>query len=1025
MIRLLRTTSVEPQTVCVRPRSAAGSFLLLAAVCMASLLMPRAALATVQTSSAGLAQYVQTSITSRSGLPQNSVLSIAQTSDGYMWLATEEGLVRYDGNRTRIYDRRSDPILQDNFVQSLSAAPDGSLWVGTRGGVNHYTHGTFVSHTDNGGRYLGDVLADTRGNVWVASVGGLSSVSRDGQKLLPFAAIPTGTAVRQMALAGDGSLWLATSTGVWHVKDGGAHRHGAVEGLPESEVEVLTAARDGSFWFSTPTELLHWKNGLLSRRSVTTIVPRGRVTALLEDSSGKLWIGLAQDGIATLSGKFTERFTQTNGLPSNDVTALRVDRDNNLWVGFNDGGAVRFHSGLFHTYGDREGLTAKSAWEALSISDGSVWTSTSHGTLNHLFPDGHVDALTAQDGLPTGRVYSMFEDVDGSIWAGNNLGDLIHVQAAHNLTVFHNARHPLDPLRSILRGPGGELFLLYQSRFGLEHFRDGTFTVEPHNIPGLPTVAVRAADTSLWIGTNQGGVSHWNGRLLQVFGPRQGFPSEFVISMATDSQGSVWVGTSPGGLSLLRKDRVTTFTPENGLFDYTVGSVTDDGNGALWMTSNKGIFKVEKSEMIDVAEGKSTAIHSIVYGLPDGLRSAECNYSTNPSASLAHDGKLWFATTEGLVSVHPSASTIRSSQPHAIGEGIVVNGKTMAPQAASTSAGAHDVEFDFAAPDFAAPERLHFRYKLNGFDRDWIESGPRTQAFYTRLPPGSYQLLVEAEDGSGWPDNPATMLLLIPPHFWQTTWFCVAGVLIAVVLCFLLYEARVLALRRGQQNLQEQVIVRTAELQEAMSEARAAHQELQELATRDSMTRLWNRHQILNLLGNEANRAEREGLSLCVLMLDVDHFKSVNDSKGHLAGDRVLQAVANVLIEQTRPYDCAGRYGGEEFVVFLCNCSLGNAVRRANMIRKAIADINTEWNGSPTPVTASFGVALHQSGRTLEAVLQEADEALYRAKQSGRNRVCTLAEIKVEEPSSHDVLPAGPAVFGPTDRRSTPVIMGA
>ncbi len=1022
MTTLLRTKQAQFLTMHLRRRKVSVVFRFAAAFFVAALCLPSAARAAGQSSSTGLSQYVQTSLTSRNGLPQNSVRSIAQSTDGYMWLGTEEGVVRYDGNRTRVYDRRTDPDLQDNYVQSVSAAADGSLWVVTRGGVSHYCHGAFVSHTDNGGRYLGDVLADTHGNVWVGSAGGLFSVSSDRRKLIPFAGIAPGTEIRQLAMAGDGSLWLATSTGVWHLKQGAAHRHGATEGLPESEVQVLTAARDGSLWFATPNELVHWKAGVLSRRSINEFAPHGRVTALLEDGSGKLWIGLAQDGIATLDGNSIERFNRANGLTSNAINVLRVDRDGNLWVGFSDGGAARFHSGLFHTYGDREGLNAKSVWTALTVRDGSVWAVTAHGKLNHLWPDGHVDTLTARDGLPTGELYSMFEDTDGSLWAGNDIGDLVHIVGDHRITIFHNPRHAMDALRCILRGPGGQLYLLYHSRFGLERFEDGRFIVEPHNIPGLPTAAVRASDGSLWIGTSQGGISHWNERLLEVYGQRQGFASEFVFSMATDPQGSVWVGTSPGGLSLLRHGRVTTFTPENGLFDDTVGSVVDDGKGYLWMTSNKGIFKVRKAEMFAVADGSATAVHSIVYGLPDGLRSAECNYSTTPAASLAGDGKLWFATTEGLVSVRPAASTIRSSQPAAVVEKPIVDGKPMGLDTLATSAGAHDVEFDFAAPDFAAPERLRFRYKLRGFDRDWIEAGSRTQAFYTRLPPGYYQLLVEAEDGSGWPDHAASMVLQIPPHFWQTTWFRGAGILLLLLIGYLGYEARVLALRRGQRLLQEQVIVRTAELQEAMREAEAAHQELQELATRDSMTRLWNRRHILDMLRNEANRAEREGLSLSVLMLDVDHFKSVNDSKGHLAGDRVLQAVANVLIEQTRPYDCAGRYGGEEFLVILCNCTLANGVKRADMIRRAIADIRPEWNGTSIPVTASFGVALHQPGKTIEAVLQEADEALYRAKQRGRNQVCTVAGVEVTGteigPKPEGAAQEGRSTRGRTGRRA-------
>ena len=958
-----------------------------------------------------LAQYVPTAITSRNGLPQNSVRSIAQSSDGYVWLATEEGLVRYDGNRTRVFDRRSDPILRDNFIQSIATAPDGSVWVSTRSGISRYAHGSFVSHAPNAGLTLRLVFCDKAGTVWVGTETGLYTMSPDGLTLVQFAGLDPSTGIWQMAVSNDGSVWVATTSGLWHIEHGKAHRYGTAQGLPETEMKSMDVGGDGSVWVATNDELIHWKDRVINRLSMNLIDPHDRVMALLVDEAGSLWVGLRSAGIVIVqAGNRISHYRASDGLPVDTVKTLYKDRDNNLWVGFNGGGAVRFHAGLFTTYGDREGLAERQVWTARTAHDGSVWTAASHMGLNHVMPDGHIDRISRADGLTDGTLYSMFVDNDNSLWTGSDQGDLTHI-VGHRVTVFHNPDHAQDQLRTILRGPDGDLFLLYHTSLGLVRFRDGKFLVEPLNIPGLPVTAASAPDGSLWIATDKGGVTRWNNGVLAMYGPRQGFTSQFPEAIAVDSDGTAWVGSSPDGLARIRGSQVTRYVPENGLYDYTVGSVTDDLHGYLWMTSNKGIYKVRKQELEDVAAGRATSIHSIVYGVPDGMRSAECNYDTTPAASLSPDGRLWFATTEGLVSVLPTSSAARTSRPDAVIEGAVVDGVRSFNEASlQTSIGMHDVEFDFTAPDFAAPERLHFRYKLDGFDRDWNDAGNRNQAFYTRLPPGSYTLLVQAADGSSWPNRSAAMNVVVPPHYWQTLWFRCFALMVMLLCGWGSYEVRTMALRRNQRILQEQVVLRTAELQEAMREAKDAQHELQELATRDSMTRLWNRRHIFTMLSNEANRAERECLSLCVLMLDVDHFKQVNDTRGHLAGDRVLQAVSNVLIEQTRPYDCAGRYGGEEFLVILCNCSLENGMKRADMIRGAIEAASVEWNGAQLGVTASFGVALHVAGNTIEAVLDEADRALYHAKQTGRNRVCspppgsTGAQFAMDAATTRDLL---------------------
>lgn len=937
-----------------------------------------------------LTQYVQTSVTSHNGLPQNSVHTIAQSDDGYLWFGTEEGLVRYDGNRTMVFDRHGNPDLLDNNIVSVCNAEDGSLWAGTPSGVAHFRGGRFVSHTVAQSVTVRGVVCDAQGAVWVGTDRGLYTVSGNGTMLRPVPGTGLGFQVNGMVQGRNGQLWLAMETGLTGIEGGMVRHYGKAEGLPQAPIRAIAAAVDGSLWLAFDSEILHWNGGVLGRLSLSRFPGRPDVTALLEDSSGKLWIGFRHNGLAVVQNGQISRYTGRDVLQSDDVMTLRQDRDGNLWVGFADSGVVGFHAGLFNTVGDREGLSENSTWVALAARDRSIWAGTNNKGLDHLLPDGRVEHVNGSHGLPPGQVGALFEDADGSLWAGSETGDLTHIEG-RRLSVYRNPARANTSLRCILRGPGGDLYLLYHAENGLVRFHNGRFETVAQNVPGQPTFALAAPDGSLWIASSHGGVSHWNGHTLAHFGPAEGLRTPFLTSMLLDRDGALWVGSSTGGLSRIRNGRVARIMPENGLFDYTVGAIVEDDLGYLWMSSNKGIFKVRRQELNDFAEGRTVSVHSIVYGQADGMRSSECNYGSVPSVARGNDGRLWFATTTGLASILPSASQARSSRPAAVLEGGIVDGRPSATiDGIVTGKGAHDVEFDFTAPDFTAPERTHFRFRLDGYDSHWNNVGSRRMAFYNRLPPGQYLFLVQASNGREWPMQSTAVPVILPPLFWQTSWF---GMLMATLLLLSgigVYQIRVLSLRQRSRTLQECVVLRTAELQDAIREAQAAQQALHEQATRDGLTRLWNRRYIFDLLCQESRRAERERLSLCVLMLDVDHFKDVNDTAGHLAGDRVLEDVGKLLAEHTRPYDYAGRYGGEEFLIVLCNCTLEAGLRRAETIREAIASTSIVFNELPIAITGSFGVAVNSAGKSIEAVLQEADQALYRAKQTGRNRVCSV-----------------------------------
>jgi diguanylate cyclase (GGDEF)-like protein len=519
-----------------------------------------------------------------------------------------------------------------------------------------------------------------------------------------------------------------------------------------------------------------------------------------------------------------------------------------------------------------------------------------------------------------------------------------------------------------------------------------------YQVPGLLNTAAIAPDGSYWIGTDHGGLSHiQNGRVISVT-TRDGLLSDFAQAVYVDRDGVVWAGTSPGGLNRIADGRITTYSIDQGLYDLTVGAIVEDNQGYLWMTCNRGIYKVSRKELNDYASGRVHRIHSSVYTTADGLRSAECNFAGNPAVWKGAGGNLWFVTTAGVVTVDPEHSGVRVTSPSAVIEEVHFRGKLL-PFDRGITAGPDtgDLDIQFTAPDFTAPDRVRFHYRLIGFDADWIDAGDRREAIYTKLPPGHYLFEVQAGGAGviGSSSKTAQMQIRITPHLWQTGWFRILCGLTVMLVCFISYRMRVQYLVEHAALLELRVDERTAELQVAIQAAEEAKRALRDQAMRDGLTGLWNRSAILEMLGGELDRADRDNLPLCVLMVDVDHFKQINDSSGHIAGDRVLEAIAQCIMQHIRGYDLAGRYGGEEFLVVLPGCSVEVGRVRANELRRRIAEVSGLADSGPLQITCSVGLANHRSGATVEDMVRAADEALYDAKRSGRN--CVRVAEKAQE----------------------------
>jgi diguanylate cyclase (GGDEF)-like protein len=630
-------------------------------------------------------------------------------------------------------------------------------------------------------------------------------------------------------------------------------------------------------------------------------------------------------------------------------------------------------------------------WSVLEARDGSLWVGSNDSGLNHIDRNGKVRVYTIADGLPDNTVYALWESGDGSIWTGSERGVLSRWQDGR-ITQYHDPEGKDSRLSSIVGAKDGSLWIGFHRPNGLAHFQNGQFL--HYRVPGLVNTLAAAPDGALWVATDHAGVSRFQDGAITTYTTAQGLLSNFAQAVYIDRDGVAWVGTSPGGLNRIKNGKITRYSVDQGLFDLTVGAIVEDDEGNLWMTCNKGIFRVSKRELDDYADGRAASIHSVVYGIGDGLRSAEFNFGASPAAWKGSGGRLWFPTVAGVTSIDPAHSQLQSEEPKIAMEAVRVDGQEVMPEGGITAGpGTVDLEIQFTAPNFTAPERMQFRYRLRGFDPDWVNVGNRRAAYYTKLPPGQYVFMVQGANSDGiWSTDAATLEVIIKPRFWETWWFrlcCAAGLLLAGVGVFRL---RVRYLVRRNHELEERVNQRTKELQEAIKAAEAAREALRELAMRDALTKLWNRHAILEILDHEASRAQREGTSLCILMADLDDFKQVNDTHGHLAGDCVLKEVALRFTALMRSYDSVGRYGGEELLIVLPGCSLQDGLHRAEEFRCAMVDESISIGAKTIFVSCSFGVSAAAEWATADRLIAEADEALYAAKHAGRNRVHSARE---------------------------------
>lgn len=778
-------------------------------------------------------QYVRQSWKSENGLPQNTITSITQTPDGFIWLGSKEGLIRFDGVEFVKYDVNKIKQLKSNEVWTLKTDSKGVMWIGTNGGgLTYYAKGKFGNYTIKDGladNSVWSVFEDSNGHLWIGTAGGGISVLTDGK----FKTINTN------------------------------------DGLSGNYVWTIVEDREGAIWAGTDGNFVsRIKNNKIKVYNTSEGYIGDYTMASLADRNGNLWFGAAGVGLIKYNGKKFQVFTEGKDIPSNIIWSIVQDKKGNIWIG-SDGGLTKYTKGIFDTYTESDGLpggTVSSVYEDL---EGNIWIGTKGGGISK-FTDAEITTFTTKEGLSHNNVYSVYADYEDNLWICTNKG-LDRYNDGQFYSSYKKLGLSYDIIISLTRRRNGEIWLgtdgagifrLFNGKFinytkedgltsntiwsiyednkgtvwigadggGLVKFENDVFQVVNNEkiIGEYISCIIEDRDSSLWIGTRDGaGIYKIDRNGVTSIDTGNGLLSNDVYSFYVDKKNILWVATD-NGLCKVVGNKVYSYTEKEGLPSKLIYSAIDDNFGYLWMSSNIGLIRISKNEFDRIDSGIKYKLSAQVFGTTEGMATTECNNGF-PSCTKTKDGKLWFPTIKGVAMIDPSTLDSDSIIPNMVIESFKANGKNYDVNSnIVVEPGSGDLEIYFAALSYKSLEKISYKYKLEGFDKDWIDGGKRREAFYTNIPPGKYIFKVMSNDKGkhGLYTKIVQINFELKPHFYQTTLFYIILILTFITLIYFIYKLRVMRIIRHELMLEHKVEERSKELIDEINSRKKIENEL-------------------------------------------------------------------------------------------------------------------------------------------------------------------------------------------------------
>ena len=828
-----------------------------------------------QTVATSPTSWVHESWTVKDGLPVNSINSIIQDRVGYIWAATFDGLVRFDGIRFTVFNSANSEQLPSNRIIELREARDGSLWLTTeQGHVVHFHDGQFTNVPFEGGRSATDAAGlhvDSSGGVWIGNGQGLWTLRRDR-----FVRVGRGTLdSRVTALLGrrDGTLWVGTAgAGVFRVtSDSTVNRVAAPNVIPDFIARLFEDSQ-GALWVAGTRTLWRWDDRPLPVKGVRLPF----YAAQLVESNGVIYAGTASGiyriesdsavFVASLEASFGAKlWTDSTALwtvrgrevlrdnrpvfrlaENRTVSTTLVDREGSLWLGTDAGGLHRLKPAIFTTYSVPEGVSYPNVYSTFIDRSGAVWLGTWGNGATRLDPTTGRTTIVRPPAVPQ-SVNSFYEDRSGAIWIVGSIGTSAVRVCAPATMACRDGGPPELRDRVVYALYGDAEGNVWAGATGMLFRYDGRTWQSFPASTGAPTATVRAfattRDGALWMGTNGGGLTRYHNGKFTTISRADGLPSDLIRSLYEDADGWLWVGTE--GRGLVRVDArawsdgrptarpsIVRIGVKDGLFDEVIHQILEDDVGRVWMNTNRGIFWVPRAELTAFANGKAARVHSTAYSERDGIRNREGNGGVQPAGAKGPDGRLWFPTQDGVVVVDPAKVQREQVAPPVVVEQALAGGATVRPQRDSMELASdqRDVQIEYTALTFLEPTNVRFRYRLDPYDATWIDVGNRRTAFYTKVPPGRYTFRVQASDAAGgWFEPGATLAVRVLPRLWETSVFRWAAALALGALLLLALRLRDARLSARAIALERVVDERTGTLRERERELADRNAQLQSL----------------------------------------------------------------------------------------------------------------------------------------------------------------------------------------------------
>jgi ligand-binding sensor domain-containing protein/signal transduction histidine kinase len=766
------------------------------------------------------------------GLPNNNVAGLAQTADGYIWVTTPTGLARFDGVQ---FEEIHTNLFNGEYSQRVAAilqARDGSLWLAmAHGWLAQVDAGNVRVFTNGFPTISADTLTeDGQGGIWATYPRANGPVFRikDGQvtNLTEAPGLPFWSTC---SLARDkrGNLWFGKGGQIGVFQDGRFEILARVS--LQTNVTRIVCSRSGDIWICYGSQLFRYdQDGHLAQLAKLDYASADtRPTVMLEDSHGAFWVGTSDSGLFRYDGNGIEKIPTSHY----EILSLLEDREGNIWVGTGGGGLDQLQPRSMAV----ESTGAASPFEAVQSicqdSAGNLWAATQNGFLVCRTSQGWQKTLTGTN-WPLGLVTCVAADEKtDAIWIGTRSHKLCRIEddkftqwRLSDGLVSHN-------IHTLVVGPAGDLWIGGNSPENVQHFQDGQFSTlpVPSNI-GVIQAMVEDHEGNIWVGTSRGVLLRSNGSRFDVVEGISQSPRS-IHSLYATADGSVWIGYAAAGLGRYKDGNYFRATSAQGLYDDQISQIVADGLGWLWLGSDHGIFKIQQQEFEDLADGKINYLRSIRYGRSEGLPGLQANFGVAPGAISSRDGNLWIPLRTGLAVIDPYRVPEYLLPPSVLLTRVTVDGQTIASYDSPLPAmnridlakqagivhlppGVHRLEFAFTALSFTAPENVQFRYKLDGVDENWIDTGTERTARYASLGAGNYRFEVKACNSDGiWNETGSSLAFSIAPFFWQTWWFRIFAIIG--------FTSMVIAIVRYISFRRLQIKVRELQQQAALDKERA------------------------------------------------------------------------------------------------------------------------------------------------------------------------------------------------------------